>query len=115
MTSSSCANRERAEAARELVAAVLADLGLRLSPEKARIVKLAGGAEGFDFLGFHHRMERSEKDDRWYLLKWPSARAMASIRGKIRERTDGRFAGLPLEAVVENLNPVLRGWGPKFP
>jgi len=51
-----------------------------------------------------------EKDDRWYLLKWPSARATASIRGKMRERTDGRFAGLPLEAVVENLNPVLRGW-----
>jgi group II intron reverse transcriptase/maturase len=109
-----CATRERAEAARELVAAVLTDLGLRLSPEKTRIVKLAGGADGFDFLGFTHRMGRSRKDDRWYLLKWPSARAMASIRGKIRERTARRYAGLPLEAVVENLNPVLRGWGNYF-
>ena len=72
------------------MAATLADLGLRLSPEKARIVKLAGGAEGFDFLGFHHRVERSEKDDRWYPLKWPSARAMASIRG--------RFASEPTAA-----------------
>ncbi|MGH2655042.1 MAG: group II intron reverse transcriptase/maturase, partial [Actinomycetota bacterium] len=56
-----CATRERAMAARELVAAVLADLGLRLSPEKTRIVRLAGGSEGFDFLGFHHRMGRSRK------------------------------------------------------
>lgn len=109
-----CATRKQAEAARELVAAVLKTLGLRLSPEKTRIVKLAGGAEGFDFLGFHHRMGRSRKDGRWYLLQWPSARAMASIRGKIRERTDRRYVGLSLAAVVENLNPVLRGWGTYF-
>jgi RNA-directed DNA polymerase len=57
-----CATRKQAEAARELVAAILAGLGLRLSPEKTRIVHLARGAEGFDFLGFHHRMGRSRKD-----------------------------------------------------
>jgi len=39
---------------------------------------------------------------------------MASIRGKIRERTDRRFARLPLEWAVEDLNPVLRGWGAYF-
>ena len=39
---------------------------------------------------------------------------MASIRGKIRERTDRRFARLPLEWAVEDLNPVLRGWGGYF-
>jgi RNA-directed DNA polymerase len=110
-----CATREQAIEARELVAAVLADLGLRLSPEKTRIVHLAGGAEGFDFLGFHHRMRESwKRRGRWYLQKWPTPRAMASIRGKIRERTDRRYAGLPLEAVVENLNSVLRGWGAYF-
>ena len=36
---------------------------------------------------------------------------MASIRGKIRERTDRRYARLPLDQVVADLNPVLRGWG----
>ena len=39
---------------------------------------------------------------------------MASIRGKIRERTDRRYARLPLEWAVEDLNPVLRGWGNYF-
>ena len=109
-----CATREQAEKARELVAAVLKTLGLRLSPEKTRIVQLAGGAEGFDFLGFHHRMGKSRKDGRFYLLKWPSARAMAQIRAKIRERTDRRRARLPLEWAVENVNHVVRGWGNYF-
>jgi hypothetical protein len=39
---------------------------------------------------------------------------MASIRGKIRKRTDRRYARLPLEQVVADLNPVLRGWGAYF-
>src|SRR5947208_6326441 len=41
-----CATREQAEEARELVAAVLDVLGLRLHPEKTRVVHLAKGAEG---------------------------------------------------------------------
>jgi group II intron reverse transcriptase/maturase len=107
-----CATREQAEQARELAAAVLDQLGLRLHPEKTRIVHLARGAEGFDFLGFHHRMMESWKwRGRWYLQKWPSQRAMASIRGKVRDRTARRFAGMSLESAIADLNPVLRGWG----
>ena len=110
-----CATREQAEEARELVAAVLDPIGLRLHPEKTRIVHLARGAEAFDFLGFHHRMRESWKwRGRWYLQKWPSQRAMASIRGKIRDRTARRYARLPLEDTVENVNHVVRGWGNYF-
>ena len=98
-----------------MVAAVLDVLGLRLQSEKTRIAHLARGAEGFDFLGFHHRMRESWKQrGRWYLQKWPSGRAMASIRGKIRDRTDRRYARLPLEYAVENVNHVVRGWGNYF-
>jgi group II intron reverse transcriptase/maturase len=110
-----CATREQAEEARELAAAVLDTLGLRLHPEKTRVAHLARGAEGFDFLGFHHRMRESWKwRGRWYLQKWPSQRAMASIRGKIRDRTARRYARLPLEDTVENVNHVVRGWGNYF-
>ena len=110
-----CPTRERAEQARITVSAVLDHLGLRLHPEKTRIVHLARGAEGFDFLGFHHRMRESPKwRGRWYLQSWPSSRAMASIRAKVRDKTSRRYASLPLAAVVERLNPVLRGWGAFF-
>src|SRR6266498_1582316 len=95
-----------------LVAATLKTLGLRLQPEKTGVVGLARGAEGFIFLGFEHRMRKSwRRTGHWYLQKWPSPRAMASIRGKIRDRTDRRYARLPLEHAVENVNHVVRGWG----
>ena len=110
-----CATNKQAEAAGELVAATIGTLGLQLHPEKTRVAHLTRGAEGFDFLGFHHRMRESWKyRGRWYVQQWPCPRAMASIRGKIRERTDRRYACLPLADVVAELNPVLRGWGGYF-
>ncbi len=90
-------------------------VGLRLHPDKTRIVRLTRGEDGFDFLGFHHRMIQSSKwRGRYYLQKWPSARAMASIRAKIRDRTTPSRASWDLNDVVADLNPVLRGWGAYF-
>lgn len=111
-----CPTRERAELARSLAEITLAPVGLRLHPDKTSIADLRCGAEGFDFLGFHHRMVESRKQQgRFWLNKWPSPRAMASIRGKVRDLTAPRQVGLPLGfVVVELLNPVLRGWGAYF-
>ena len=107
-----CPTEERAEQARDLAATTLAPIGLRLHPDKTRIVCLRRGEEGFDFLGFHHRMrEARNRKGRYYLQKWPSDRAMASIRAKVRDRTPRGYAGRELAYVVEDLNPVLRGWG----
>jgi hypothetical protein len=39
---------------------------------------------------------------------------MASIRSKVRDHTDRRFAGRELRNVAADLNPVLRGWGAYF-
>lgn len=107
-------SRQRAEEARRRIEAVLAELGLQLHPDKTRIVCLTDGDDGFDFLGFHHRKTPSKWGDRRYLSKWPSTRAMASIRAKVRERTDRRFSSRDLHDVVADLNPVLRGWGAYF-
>ena len=110
-----CPTRQRAEEAQRRAAMVLAPLGLQLNPEKTRIVCLTRGAEGFDFLGFHlHKVESWKWRGRWYLQRWPSARAMSSIRAKIRAGTHRRFAGVDLSVVVEHLNPVLRGWANYF-
>jgi len=110
-----CATKSRAVEARERAAAVLATLGLQLNPDKTRIVRLTRGEEGFDFLGFHHRkVEAWRWPGRFYMQRWPSNRAMASIRAKVREATDRRFVGYSLETAVIRLNPVLRGWGNYF-
>jgi hypothetical protein len=54
-----CPTKQRAEEARDLAAGVLAGLGLRLHPDKTRVICLRGGQDGFDFLGFQHRMVQS--------------------------------------------------------
>jgi RNA-directed DNA polymerase len=110
-----CATRQQADDARELVASVLDTLGLRLQPEKTKIVHLTKGAQSFVFLGFEQRMRESWKQPgRWYLHRSPSPRAMAQMGEKIRERTRRSIAHMPMEQTVENLNRVLRGWGNYF-
>jgi group II intron reverse transcriptase/maturase len=110
-----CASRVRAEQARSQLAAIVAPLGLRLHPDKTRIVCLTKGGEGFDFLGFHHHKRRSRRRPGvWYLASWPSERAMRSLRAKVREATSRRNVGRPVDQVVADLNRVLRGWGNFF-
>jgi retron-type reverse transcriptase len=44
-------SRSRAEEAKRRIEAVLVGLGLRLHPDKTRIVFIGDGKDGFDFLG----------------------------------------------------------------
>jgi hypothetical protein len=57
-------DRHHAEALREQVSAVIAPLGLRLAPEKTRVVHID---EGFDFLGFHIRRMRKRGTNKHYV------------------------------------------------
>jgi RNA-directed DNA polymerase len=110
-----CTSRARAEQARRRVSEILAGLGLQLHPDKTRIARLTRGHEGFDFLGFHlHKVESWRWRGRYYLQRWPSDRAMAQVRARIREATSRRFVGHPIAWVVAGLNRVLRGWGAYF-
>jgi RNA-directed DNA polymerase len=54
-----CWSRGQAERALERLTVLLASLGLEPKAAKTRIVHLEVGGEGFDFLGFHHRLVRS--------------------------------------------------------
>lgn len=108
-------SRRQAERARQQAITVLAELGLELHPDKTGIANLNGGQDGFDFLGFHHRMRESPRlPGRYYLNRWPSSKSMARIRARVRELTDRKYAGAPFEWVVERLNQTLRGWGGYF-
>jgi RNA-directed DNA polymerase len=110
-----CPTQSRAEEARRRVVEILGRLGLQLHPDKTRIVCLTRGKQGFDFLGFHHHKVESRKwRGKYYLQRWPSKRAMASIRAKVRNETDRRHVGRSIEWTAEQLNPILRGWGNYF-
>jgi RNA-directed DNA polymerase len=110
-----CRTRSQAEAAMAELRALLATLRLELAEDKTRIVCVNEDGQGFDFLGFHHRMVASfSKPGGRFLARWPSARAMQAARQKISELTDRRLLLLPLEDVVANLNRFLTGWAGYF-
>jgi RNA-directed DNA polymerase len=110
-----CRTRARAEAAMARLRALLAELRLELAEDKTRIVCVNEEGQGFDFLGFHHRMVASfSKPGVRFLARWPSARAMQAARMRIREITDRRRLLLPVEEVVAELNRFLTGWGGYF-
>ena len=89
------------------VAAVLAQIGLRLSEEKTRVCHID---EGFDFLGWRiQRRNWRGRTGRKAIYTYPSKKALASIIGKVRRLTR-RALHRTLAALLRRLNPVLRGW-----
>jgi group II intron reverse transcriptase/maturase len=102
---------EEAELGLELVKTKLKELNLELNEEKTKIVDTNQGKDGFEFLGYHHRMVWSVKYKKYYSQKWPSDKAMKTIKTKIRDLL-GKRSILPARVgqVVRKLNPILRGW-----
>jgi group II intron reverse transcriptase/maturase len=114
-----CRSREQAEAALARLRTLLAELGLEPKEAKTRIVHLQVGGEGFDFLGFHHRLVRvtGRRNRRWsvtFLARWPADRAMKHARDRIRELTRRSRLLLPVEVIVDEVNRFLRGWAAYF-
>lgn len=110
-----CRSEADAQRAHRWLQGTAQALKLSLHPEKTRIVDLREGADGFDFLGFHHRLVKSHRYRKWYCQRWPAGRAMASIRAKVKAITAPRSRlKWPIGELVAELNPVLRGWGNYF-
>lgn len=99
--------RTDAEKLRTEVAAVLAPMGLRLSDAKTRVCSTD---EGFDFLGWRiaRQIRRGTKDQR-YVYTWPSRKALASVKARVRAITR-QGTNHPLAHLLRQLNTVLRGW-----
>jgi RNA-directed DNA polymerase len=112
-----CRTKREAEAALAALRSLLAELGLEPKQAKTRIVHLREGGEGFDFLGFQHRLVRSRNPRSrhvTFLARWPSREAMQRARDRIRELTLRKRLRDPVEEVVRDINRYLRGWGGYF-
>jgi RNA-directed DNA polymerase len=82
------------------VRAILADIGLEVAEAKSGIVKVR---DGFEFLGFTFQGR---------FLR-PRPRALSRFKDEVRRRTR-RLAPVSLRKVIEDLNPLIRGWGNYF-
>jgi RNA-directed DNA polymerase len=99
--------RTEAEARRALaeVTRWCGDAGLTVHPTKTRVV-LVEGRDGFDFLGYHFRMRRS---DPTRTVKWPREKSARKLRETLKPLTK-RTSGHSLSTVLSAVNPVLRGF-----
>ena len=93
-----CQSQVQAQQALALVQAWVREAGLRLHPEKTRLVD-ATERGGFEFLGYHFERGR----------KWPRQKSIAKLKERLRPLTQ-RQQGHSLEVIIARLNPILRGW-----
>jgi RNA-directed DNA polymerase len=112
-----CQTREEAQRALAIATQVLREeLGVELHPQKTRIVHVS---QGFEFLGYKvkqgtgHRLPASKRRGRSHpqnLYAIPREKSVQRFQEQIRALTR-RKAPLKLRAVIERINPVIRGWG----
>ena len=87
-------------------------LGLCLNETKTRIVDAR--EESFNFLGFEIRNQRSFRSGKRYPHVQPGKRAVKGVKAKLTELTGRNLTPVPLPAVVQRLNQLLRGWSGYF-
>jgi RNA-directed DNA polymerase len=85
----------------------LALLRVEVNEEKSRLVDLAQG-ERFGFLGFDFRRVRSKRGV-WRPQYTPQMKKRTAVLRKLKE-VFRRFQSQPVPRVIDQINPVLRGW-----
>jgi RNA-directed DNA polymerase len=98
------------ETLREEVAAVLAQVGLRLSEQKTRVAHID---EGFDFLGWCIQRQQKRGAVKRVVYTYPTKAALAAVKAMVRTLTRG-MTNHPLNVLLHQLNSVLRGWTSYF-
>jgi group II intron reverse transcriptase/maturase len=110
--------RSAAEARAAIIAAgkILKELGVELHPQKTRIVHIA---HGFEFLGYKIKRGKQlslpadkirSRARSGALYAFPKEKSIRRFMDQVRARTRRRIP-LRTRELIEELNPLLRGWG----
>jgi RNA-directed DNA polymerase len=94
-----CRTEAEALAALRQVEAWVAANGLALHPDKTRVGDSRQPGQGFDFLGYRFEAGR----------RFVRKKSLKALRDKVRGMTS-RSRGDSLERIINDLNPMLRGW-----
>ncbi len=94
-----CRTEDEARTALAQVQAWVAANGLTLHPDKTRLGDSRQPGQGFDFLGYRFEAGR----------RLVRKKSLTALKDKVRTRTT-RSRGDSLERIIQDLNPMLRGW-----
>jgi len=88
---------------------------LTINREKTRVVNLNEPAASVDFLGFTFRYDRDLRGgSHRYLNVFPSKKAQARARDKLRELTSCRRCFMPITQMIAETNGWLQSWANYF-
>jgi len=112
-----CKSAAEARSAVNAAHRILKQLGVELHPQKTRIVHVQ---RGFEFLGY--KIKRGERKlylpesqirsqaRQGALYAYPKEKSIRRFMDQVRQRTK-RTVPLQTKELIEELNPLLRGWG----
>ena len=95
------------DAANKRLLEELEKLDVQLNREKSKLVDLTRG-ETFSFLGFDFRRAKT-RQGKLGVLVTPRMKARTALLGRLKE-VFRRFPSQPLDRIVSEINPILRGW-----
>ena len=111
-----CTSAAEARAAIMAARRILIELGVQVHPQKTRIVHVR---QGFEFLGYKLKCGRRltlsaskirSRAQSGALYAYPREKSVQRFMDQIRQRTKRRVP-LTTKELIEEINPVLRGWG----
>jgi RNA-directed DNA polymerase len=85
----------------------LGKLKVEINEEKTRMVNLTKGGS-FGFLGFEYRLIRS-RQGKWRTQLVPKMKKRTALLRKLKPIFQ-RYRSQPVGRVIEEINPILRGW-----
>ena len=90
-------------------------MGLKINRDKTRVIDLKQAKESLDFLGYTYRYDRDLKGrDHQYLNVFPSKKALARERQKLRQMTSSSMCFKAIPQLIEEINRHLAGWSNYF-